>query len=71
MLVLSNDDLQDYSTDIAWFAGERVKTCGRRLVLLEMHGSTSGQVQSNTYDDGGMTSVEYSVHDLGHTVSED
>jgi hypothetical protein len=46
-------------------------TCGRRPVLLEMHGSTSGQVQSNTHD-GGMTSTEYSVHDLGHTVvSED
>jgi hypothetical protein len=70
VLVLSNDDLQDYSTDIARFVGERVKTCGRWLVSLEMHGSTSGQVQSNTYD-GGMTSVGYSVHDLGHTVSED
>ena len=57
VLVLTNYDLQDYSTDIAWFAGERVKTCGRRLVLLEMHGSTSGQVQSNSYD-GGMTSIE-------------
>ena len=25
VLVLSNDDLQDYSTDIARFAGERVR----------------------------------------------
>ena len=57
MLVLSNDDLQDYNIDIARFVGERVKTCGRRFVLLEMHGSTSGQVQSNSYD-GGMTSIE-------------
>ena len=57
MLVLSNDDLQDYNIDIARFVGERVKTCGRRFVLLEMHGSTSGQVQSNSYD-GGMTSID-------------